>query len=95
MGRSPLRHLIKGFVISEEIGIAKPDPRVLEIALKDLGVDPGDALMAGDGLADMRCARNAGVDGCWLNPDGKTLPEDTKSRYEIRDISLLPDIALQ
>ncbi len=95
MGRSPLRHLIKGFVISEEIGIAKPDPRVLEIALKDLGVDPGDALMTGDGLADMRCARNAGVDGCWLNPDGKTLPEDTKPRYEIRDISLLPDIALQ
>jgi FMN phosphatase YigB (HAD superfamily) len=29
-------HLIKGFVISEEIGIAKPDPRVLEIAMEQL-----------------------------------------------------------
>ena len=95
MGRSPLRHLIKDFVVSEEIGFAKPDPRVLEIALRGLGVAPRDALMAGDGMADMRCAQNAGVDGCWVNPNGKKLPEDLKPLYEIWDISLLPDIALQ
>lgn len=95
IGRSPLRHLIQDFVVSEEIGYAKPDPRVLEIALSNLGVAPGDALMAGDGMADMRCAKNAGVDGCWYNPHGKSLPEDLKPRYEIADLSLLPDIALQ
>ncbi len=95
IGRSPLRHLIKDFVVSEEIGYAKPDPRVLEIALSNLGVAPQDALMAGDGLADMRCARNAGVDGCWYNPHGKARPEDLSPQYEIADISLLPEIALQ
>ena len=95
IGRSPLRHLIKDFVVSEEIGYAKPDPRVLEIALSNLGVAPGDALMAGDGFADMRCARNAGVDGCWYNPHGKARPEDLSPRYEIADLSLLPEIALQ
>lgn len=95
ISRSPLRHLIKDFVVSEEIGFAKPDPRVLEIALSNLGVAPADALMAGDGLADMRCARNAGVDGCWYNPHGKELPEDLNPQYEIADISLLPSIALQ
>ena len=95
IGRSPLRHLIKDFVVSEEIGYAKPDPRVLEIALSNLGVAPRDALMAGDGFADMRCARNAGVDGCWYNPHGKARPEDLSPRYEIADLSLLPEIALQ
>ena len=95
ISRSPLRHLIKDFVVSEEIGFAKPDPRVLEIALTNLGVAPGEALMAGDGFADMRCARNAGVDGCWYNPHGKALPEDISPQYEIADISLLPEIALQ
>lgn len=95
MGRSPLRHLIRDFVVSEEIGFAKPDPKVLEIALRNLGVAPRDALMAGDGAADMRCAVNAAVDGCWVNPRGKSLPEGLQPLYEIKDISLLPDIALQ
>jgi len=95
ISRSPLRHLIRDFVVSEEIGFAKPDPRVLEIALSNLGVAPRDALMAGDGLADMRCARNAGVDGCWVNADGRALPEDLTPQYEIATIALLPDIALQ
>jgi putative hydrolase of the HAD superfamily len=95
MGRSPLRHLIRDFVVSEEIGFAKPDPKVLEIALRNLSVSARDALMAGDGVADMRCAVNAGVDGCWVNPNGKSLPEDLQPLYEIRDIALLPDIALQ
>ncbi len=95
MSRSPLKNLIRDFVVSEEIGFAKPDPRVLEIALSNLGVAPRDALMAGDGIADMRCAQNAGVDGCWLNPGGKALLRDLIPKYEIDCIALLPAIALQ
>ena len=95
MGRSPLKNLIRDFVVSEEIGFAKPDPRVLMFALSNLGVAPQDALMAGDGVADMRCAENASVDGCWFNPNGKTLPEDLTPKYEIDRIELLPDVALQ
>ena len=95
MSRSPLKNLIRDFVISEEIGVAKPDPRVLQIALNNLGVSPEDALMAGDGAADMRCAQNTGVDGCWFNAGGKALPEDVMPKYEIGQIVLLPAIALQ
>lgn len=95
MSRSPLRFLIKDFVISEEIGVAKPDPRVLEIALGNLGLRREDALMVGDGVADMRCAANAGVDGCWLNMGGKKLPEGLEPQYEIDRISLLPAIAMR
>ena len=48
--------------------------------------------MAGDGVADMRCAQNARVDGCWLNPGRQSaLPEDlTPRNTRSTVISLLP-----
>jgi 2-haloacid dehalogenase len=95
MGRSPLRHLIRDFVISEEIGFAKPDRRVLMIALENFNLRAEEALMVGDSAADMRCAANAGVDACWFNPHGKNLPEDLRPLYEIDALSKLPAIALQ
>lgn len=35
-------------VLSFEVGAAKPDPRIFEAALAQLGVDPAEALMVGD-----------------------------------------------
>lgn len=42
-------------------GIRKPDPRHLQATLKALGVKPGEAVMVGDHLNDLACARGAGV----------------------------------
>lgn len=97
MGRSPLKQLVSALVISEEVGCAKPDSRMIESALRALGgVAPDRALMVGDSLtSDMRCALNAGTDSCWYNPARKTCPEDMALTYEIHDIRALPDIALQ
>ena len=36
------------YVLSFEVGAAKPDPRIFQTALSRLGVDPGEALMVGD-----------------------------------------------
>ncbi len=36
------------YVLSFEVGVVKPDPRIFEIALDLLGVDPGHTLMVGD-----------------------------------------------
>jgi len=42
----------------------KPDPRPLELAMNDLGVDSRDrGVYAGDGLSDIDAAANAGIDG--------------------------------
>ena len=47
---------------SAEVGSAKPAPGLLLAALKQLGVDPADALMAGDTVAgDVAGAQAAGV----------------------------------
>jgi putative hydrolase of the HAD superfamily len=35
-------------VISEEVGFEKPDPKIFEVALKELGVKPGEAVYVGD-----------------------------------------------
>lgn len=96
LARSPVRHLIDACVISEEALCAKPDPRMIERALQALGgVPKRAALMVGDSLtSDMKCAYNAGVDACWLNPAGLEAPAELNIRYQIEGIQKLPAIAL-
>lgn len=95
MDRTELKHLVSALIISEEVGCAKPDPRMIEAALDALGVRAADALMVGDSLtSDMRCAQNAGVDACWYNPSRARRPDELPIRYEISDIRDLPRIAL-
>ena len=94
MERTPIRDWIDKLVISQEVGVAKPDPRIFEIALD--GLDPSEALMIGDGVqSDVLGANRAGVDVCWYNPKGKAPPEGVHAEYEIRDIRDCLAIALQ
>jgi putative hydrolase of the HAD superfamily len=56
-----LRSLIGTIVTSAEVGAAKPDPTVLEIALQRMGVAAARALHIGDGDEDAGAAAAAGV----------------------------------
>jgi 2-haloacid dehalogenase len=72
---SPITPYFKSIVISEEVGMAKPDPRIFEPALRTIGVAAADVLYVGDSVSsDMAAARNAGMDFCWLNPQGAPVP---------------------
>jgi YjjG family noncanonical pyrimidine nucleotidase len=54
-------------VTSEGCGFAKPDPRILEVALRALEVRPEEALYVGDDPAtDGEAAARAGVAFCWI-----------------------------
>ncbi|MEG2710553.1 MAG: YjjG family noncanonical pyrimidine nucleotidase [Clostridia bacterium] len=96
MDASPLRPYVSAFVISEELGVAKPHPKMISAALKLLGgVSPTRALMVGDSIpSDLYCARNAGTDACWYNPSGAPRPKDVPIRYEISALAQLPALAL-
>jgi 2-haloacid dehalogenase len=73
---SPVTPYFRSIVISEEVGIAKPDPRIFEPALRQIGVSAAEVLYVGDSVtSDMAAARNAGMDFCWLNPGGAPVPE--------------------
>lgn len=88
MDASELRHYIRGMVVSEEIGAAKPDPRMIEMGMEMAGVrDRSRVLMLGDSLSsDIAAAANAGVDACWYNPKGKENAKNLPVRYEIRSL---------
>lgn len=81
-------------VISQEVGVSKPDPRIFEIALD--GVAPSDALMIGDSAqSDMLGANRAGIDACWFNPKKKALPEGVHVEYEAATLEECLTIALK
>lgn len=48
---------------SADADIAKPAPDLLQVALERADTAPGDAVMIGDSVWDMRAARRAGVRG--------------------------------
>ena len=93
---SPIRDVISGMVISQEAGVAKPHPKLFDHALRQMGVSRGAALMIGDGItSDIRGANNAGIDACWYNPGGKTLPQGVHAEYVVGDIRDCVPIALR
>jgi putative hydrolase of the HAD superfamily len=90
-GASPITRYFQSVVISEEVGVAKPDPRIFEPALRTIGVEAGDVLYVGDSVtSDMAAARNAGMDFCWLNPGGIPAPAGPPPVCVIADIRELP-----
>ena len=94
LSRTPIRQWIDDVVISQEVGAAKPDPRIFEIALN--GLDARDALMIGDGVrSDVEGANRAGIDVCWYNPGGAALPDGLHAEYEIRDLRDCLAVAFQ
>lgn len=56
------------FVISQDLGVSKPDALIAKAALEGLGcTDPARALVAGDSVsADIMLARNAGLRSCLM-----------------------------
>jgi len=76
-------------VISAELGIAKPDARVFDVALKALGVDPADAAMVGDSPSrDVAGARNAGLRSIWIDRGLEPAkPDDAVPDARIRSLS--------
>ena len=92
-GRSPIREHFDSIVISEEVGVQKPDPAIFEYALENLEhEDKRSVLMVGDSLtSDIQGGVNFGIDTCWFNPAGSRLPESPTPSYVIERLDeLLP-----
>lgn len=67
---------VDALVVSEEVGISKPDPGIFRVALERLGCDAGETVMVGDSWpADVLGARAAGIRAIWFNRHGAAAPE--------------------
>jgi putative hydrolase of the HAD superfamily len=71
---TPFATLFDTTVFSCSEGIAKPDPRIYEIACERLGVEPKDSLFVGDGANDeLPGAERVGMEAVQLRAPGETL----------------------
>jgi epoxide hydrolase-like predicted phosphatase len=53
--------LFDDLVISAEVGLAKPDPRIFHLAVQRLGVQPAEAVFVDDVLANVQAAQEVGL----------------------------------
>jgi HAD superfamily hydrolase (TIGR01549 family) len=88
--------LLKCVLISDEVGIAKPDRQIFEKAAADLGLKTKDCLYVGNTFDhDIMGGSGAGMLTCWLNYK-KAAPDDDniKPDYQIEKLSELLKILL-
>ena len=92
---STIKNYFEDIVISEEVGSAKPDSKIFDIAFSKMNnPEKTKVLMIGDSLSsDIQGGINYNLDTCWLNV--KSLNSNGLApTYEIKNISELKNILL-
>jgi len=80
-----LRNVFSCIVLSEEIGIRKPDPRIFHRAAGLLNLQPSECLHVGDSYrSDVIGAKNSGMLSCWLKHEQSAATDE----------SIKPDIVI-
>lgn len=94
--KNPIAINFEEIVISDEVGILKPDPAIFELTLKKMKcTDRRTVLMVGDSLStDVQGGINSGIDTCWFNPGKASRPSEIIPTYEISALEELKSILL-
>lgn len=88
INRSGLRPCFKYIVLSEEVGIQKPQSGIYEKALALNGIAAGDAVMIGDTFSsDIAGAKAVGIDQIWIKSEDTPLLPDQSATWIIKDLS--------
>lgn len=75
IARAELEVFFDHILISEEIGVAKPDPAIFLLASTLLNLPPHDILCVGDDpVTDIQGAHAAGMATCWYSPSPRGYP---------------------
>lgn len=91
---SSIRDYIEGVVISEEVGVSKPDPSIFQCAFEKANhSDKRSAIMVGDSLsADIMGGINFGIDTCWVNLKNEKGRADIKPTFEVNHLRELSKV---
>lgn len=91
-----LEHYFAAIVISDEIGVAKPNAGFFDYTMEQIGhPDKSKCLVVGDNPnADIGGALSYGFDACWLRHPGVADRPKLGETYRIRDIRELRGILL-
>jgi putative hydrolase of the HAD superfamily len=75
-------------IVSEDVGVSKPDPQIFNHACKTAGIKPSDSFYVGDKLEiDAQAASDAGLTGIWLNRNQPNAKQN--SIHEIHTLDAL------
>ncbi len=65
-----LKDFFSTIIVSEAVGMRKPDRQIFEYACKELGCTPNECIFVGDNhKADIEGANNAGMKTIFFHPD--------------------------
>lgn len=92
--KSGIGKYFESIIISEEVKVSKPDPRIFEHAVSNIKhTDKSKILMVGDSLtSDIQGGINYGIDTCWFNPNKSVNKTSIKPTYEISSLMELKNI---
>ena len=85
--RLGLSKYLNSVIISGAVGYSKPNPKIFDIALREVGVAPTEAVHIGDLYeADIVGARNAGIQGLLIDRDGTNRGLDCPSLRNLEEV---------
>ena len=73
--RQKLEDVFDEMIISAEVGLIKPDPRIYRLALEKLGTLPEESVFLDDVLVNVEAARSVGMSAIQFTQPEKTLEE--------------------
>ena len=84
----------ESIIISDIVGVAKPNIRIMQIVLEELNLNAENCLYVGDQPFDVLCSKQAGLDCAWIVTDESELPKSIgyKEDYKISKLSDLLSI---
>lgn len=96
-----LRDLVDVFLGKEDVTKYKPDPEILDLALKRMGGNSREALMIGDTINDVMAAKNAWMDSALYYPKEyedyyeKDFQESLGASYLVRSFDELDKLVMK
>lgn len=81
-------HYFKSIILSEEIGVQKPNPLIFKSALKSSQMDVSEVIYIGDSYeTDISGAKNSGWKSIYFNPNGLNSEDSTVTTIvELNDL---------
>ncbi len=94
--QSGIDHHFEVIVVSDEIGLAKPDPAYFAHVHREMNMPEKDRVMVvGDSLfSDMHGGITYGFRTCWYNPSGTPATDDIRPDHQVRSHAELIDMLI-
>ncbi len=86
--------LFETIIISANVGLRKPNPKIFERMLAALGLQPREVLFVGDTAHDdVAGSKSVGMSAAWISRHGHPLPQGLPAAdYIISDLAELPEV---